>query len=320
VKVKLTARLASFLLLIALCPSPCHAQRCDNLGTKVTCKTLPKSGNLVVDDCIIEKPDVCHPRTQYPQITIAQGDVVDVQAWGCAQTGGKGLTWKDFVSPKGVDSDHLYFGQIWLKTDMGSKADIFPLRRFAPHSENLEFKVPVGAHSEVWVGYVDNHYDDNGYWNHDAGNPEQCNGTDEAWVDIHIVRSGLAALPPFSTSGPAPVDTTISVNLPAIQAGEGPAVFGESWPPLPGTVATLVKLRNPNQFSLDVLKPNRPSANCFSDPSSVVHLAPGQSTTDMQSLYNNMKPPLPVTILTCIENAASIPSIVPIEVTYEHAP
>ena len=319
---KLPARLVFFTLVFMLFPGSSQAQRCDNLGTSVVCKRLPQSGNLAIDQCIIKRPDVCHDHSQVPQITVAQGDVVDFAAGGCVQTGGQGLTWKDYVSPKGAGADHLYFGQFWLKTDTATQADIFPIRRFAPKSGTLELKVPVGAHAEVWLGYVDDIYGDNGYWGHDPGNPTQCSGNDDAFVDIRIVRSGLTPLPPFNHSTPShpPVDTTISVNLPAIQAGEGPAVFGESWPPLPGTVGTLVKLRNPNQFSLDLLKLGRPSANCFSDPSSVVHLGPGQATTDMQSLYNNPKPPLPVGILTCIENAASLPLIVPIEVTYEHTP
>ena len=304
-------------LATALSPGSSHAQRCDNQGTKVTCRRLPNSGNLIIDQCVIENPDVCNATSQYPQISIAQGDVVNVQAWGCAQTGGKGLTWKDYVNPKGVGADHLYFGQIWLKTDTASKANIFPIRRFASQG-NLEFKVPVGAHAEVWLGYVDDNYADNGYWNPDQGNPTQCGGSDKAFVEIRIVRSGLTALPPFSTTPVALVVT--SVNLPRVQTGEGPVAFGELWPPLPGAVGTLVKLKNPNQFSLDLLKLNHPSANCFSDPSSVIHLGPGQSTTDMQSLYNNPKPPLPEVILTCIENAANIPPNVPIEITYEHAP
>jgi hypothetical protein len=37
----------------------------------------------------------------------------------------------------------------------------------------------------------------------------------------------------------------------------------------------------------------------------------------MKALFNNPKPQLPVNIVTCIENAATIPSVVPIDVTYE---
>lgn len=103
--------------------------------------------------------------TKYPEVVIGQGDVVDIMAVGCVQTGGKGLTWKRYVDPSGPNSDRLYHGLIWLRVDPTTQ---FPVQRF-PRNGSKEFQIPKGIHAELWLGYEDDQFDDNGYMKPDPG-------------------------------------------------------------------------------------------------------------------------------------------------------
>jgi hypothetical protein len=66
--------------------------------------------------CTISEPVVTQHETVYPTVAFAPGDIVDVQADGCVQTGGLGDTWKRYVNPTGSGTDHLYHGLIRIPT------------------------------------------------------------------------------------------------------------------------------------------------------------------------------------------------------------
>ena len=51
--------------------------------------------------CTIDQPVITQHETVYPAVQFAPGDIVDVHADGCVQTGGWGDTWKRYVNPVG---------------------------------------------------------------------------------------------------------------------------------------------------------------------------------------------------------------------------
>jgi len=111
-----------------------------------------------------------------PGISLRRGDLVTVDANGCVQTGGSGSTWKRYVNPQGDNADHLYHGLL------GVLNAIKPDGTTMPNPVRIEdvrlqpwqpFWIPVAQ--PLRLGYEDDNYDDNGYWGHDDGNPEQCN-------------------------------------------------------------------------------------------------------------------------------------------------
>jgi len=196
---------------LAFVSSVCEAQHPDDPGAhyQVYCSSkgqIPTGNNgsqpRELDRCVITYPTVTQQWTDYPEVELRQGDAVSLQAYGCAQTGGHGLTWKSFTNPQGKDADHLYFGLFRVKTPQN---DIVAPRRFDPHDGWLgPYAMPTGIPLRLSVGYVDDVYSDNGYWGPDIGNPPQCSGSDRAYVLIDIVRSGLPALPWPGMSTPMP--------------------------------------------------------------------------------------------------------------------
>jgi hypothetical protein len=48
---------------------------------------------------VVDQPIVNESNTDYRMIELLPGDTVTVSASGCVQTGGKGQTWKDYVTP-----------------------------------------------------------------------------------------------------------------------------------------------------------------------------------------------------------------------------
>ena len=180
----------------------CKAGHPDDPGAhyQAACHPFPPPGTSR-DHCFIIFPTVTQDWTTYPEIQINQGDIVDISASGCVQTGGKGKTWKDFINPKGENADHLYFGLFRLRSPT---ATLVAARRFT-NPQSFEFRVPTGVAVQFDVGYVDDVYDDNGYWGHDEGNPPQCQSSDRVQVIVDIVRSGLPAIPWSTTPPPPPV-------------------------------------------------------------------------------------------------------------------
>jgi hypothetical protein len=150
----------------------------------------------------ISQPNVKQPTTDYPSVTFMPGDSVVVTATGCVQTGGIGKTWKRYVNPSGGDAERYYFGEIWIP---GATGVLVPIAGVI----NKTLTVPVGttnAGSHLRLGYTDNNYSDNGYYNHDDGTENQCYGTagEPAQVTLTITHNAGATGP--TTGDVAPFD------------------------------------------------------------------------------------------------------------------
>jgi Common central domain of tyrosinase len=128
--------------------------------------------------CRIDRPDVTVAHESYPSVVFQPGEYVTISADGCVQTGGVDKTWKDYVYPKGPNSDHLYYGLI-------SIAGVTP--GMVPLSSVVGFEgLPLASGGTLELGYEDDQYGDNGYWSHDDGTGDQCKNKGPASVTITI--------------------------------------------------------------------------------------------------------------------------------------
>ncbi|MEU1276065.1 hypothetical protein [Streptomyces sp. NPDC005799] len=134
------------------------------------------SGTTLPIDCTISEPVVTQHETTYP-FSFLPGDHVTVNAGGCVQTGGRGLTWKRYVDPAS-DSD-LYHGLITIP---GATGDLERLVNVVGRQY-----VVGGRGGSLKLGYEDDGYSDNGYTAHDNGTGNQCLNSVNAFV--HIVVS-----------------------------------------------------------------------------------------------------------------------------------
>jgi hypothetical protein len=75
------------------------------------CSDRTATGKIV---CTIKRPVVTQHETEYPKVVFAPGDIVEVNADGCVQTGGHGNTWKRYANPYGPAG--LYEGLIRIPT------------------------------------------------------------------------------------------------------------------------------------------------------------------------------------------------------------
>lgn len=135
----------------------------------------------------VGQPNVKHSSTNYTQIWLLPGDIINVAAGGCVQTGGKGLTWKRYVDPSGPDSDRYYHGLIQIK---GINAKLTRFRDFG-----MDKNYPVQTEGFVVLGYEDDGYSDNGYYAHDDGDNDQCRHVGPAWVIVSVGHHGVAPPP-----------------------------------------------------------------------------------------------------------------------------
>lgn len=139
----------------------------------------------------VSEPEVRRAQTPLP-IVVYKGDRVWIRAGGCVQTGGGGKTWKRYVNPSGPNSYRLYHGQIQIPGAVESLTNLDQLvggdgawsRMWTIGEGNQNF-----FPGEINVGYTDDGYGDNGYWGHDNGTEDQCNGVGSAWIDIYICRA-----------------------------------------------------------------------------------------------------------------------------------
>jgi hypothetical protein len=127
-------------------------------------------------NCTIIEPVVNQATAGY-QILFAPGDQVVVTASGCVQTGGSGLTWKNYVNPSGANSDKLYHGLIQL-----------PGTQMVRINTIVGKPLTVSQYGSLILGYEDNAYTDNGYSSPDNGTGNQCKGIGPAQVTITITR------------------------------------------------------------------------------------------------------------------------------------
>ena len=136
----------------------------------------------------IYNPIVNQEVTEYPTIRFQPNDSIKVNATGCVQTGGKGLTWKRYVNPSGPNSDRLYYGLIWIPGIVGAP---WPgLKRFKDIN-GTTFGAPANlstAQAYLRLGYIDDGYSDNGYVNPDKGTENQCVGQGNAQVTLVVTH------------------------------------------------------------------------------------------------------------------------------------
>ena len=132
--------------------------------------------------CRIDQPVVTQRVTDYGQVNFKAGDQVTVEAGGCVQTGGSGLTWKRYVNPSGPDSNRMYWGTISIP---GGTTGMVRLSDAIGKRWTVAPGVPDGE-AHLKLGYEDNDYGDNGYWEHDQGTENQCLGVGNAFVIITI--------------------------------------------------------------------------------------------------------------------------------------
>jgi hypothetical protein len=153
----------------------------------------------------IETPNVKQAQTSYQLITFVPGDTVSIDAGGCVQTGGSGLTWKRYVNPAGPNSDRLYHGLINIP---GVTNGFVRIQDFGLNTVHQIPKVlPTGvtpADLYLRLGYEDDGYSDNGYYSHDNGTGDQCKNSVDAFVVVSIGHAGAAPLSASSFAGISP--------------------------------------------------------------------------------------------------------------------
>jgi hypothetical protein len=158
--------------------------------------------------CRIDEPIVTQRTTEYRTIVFTPGDFVTVQAGGCVQTGGHGATWKNYVEPGGSDSRHLFSGLIWIP---GITAGLVRIGALTDRTVRVPLSFQSLPVSQMYLrlGYEDDDYSDNGYYDHDNGTDDQCRGIGNAYVELRIQHNPYP-VPGFdqnSPSGtPAPFD------------------------------------------------------------------------------------------------------------------
>lgn len=147
-------------------PPPSFDPRCSNRSA---------TGKFI---CTIQQPNVRKHETDYPNVVFAPGDVVDVYANGCAQTGGFGSTWKRYVNPSGPESGQYYHGLVRIPTAQENGGGLVRINTvIGRHIHVIGNGLPV-SQLYLHLGYEDEDYSDNGYSGHDDGTEDQCKITD----------------------------------------------------------------------------------------------------------------------------------------------
>jgi hypothetical protein len=169
------------------CQTPSNLPRgekeCDCIGTPIPpaptfdagCSDRTAQGKFT---CTIYQPIVTAHETGYPNVVFAPGDVVDVNANGCVQTGGLGATWKRYVNPSGPKSEQYYHGLVRIPTATETSGGLVRINTvIGKHLHVTGTGLPV-SQLELHLGYEDDDYSDNGYYSHDDGTDDQCKITD----------------------------------------------------------------------------------------------------------------------------------------------
>src|SRR6266542_422611 len=161
-------RLLALALFLALAVS-----RGDVQGMDPRCRDRTALGHFT---CTINRPDVRHSLTPYPNVVFAPGDNVRIRASGCVQTGGVGKTWKRYVDPR-PESEHLYHGLIRIPTATPGTG----LTRIKDVLGQVMVVSGAGLPPSeliLFLGYEDHEgdYGDNAYNDHDDGTEDQCKG------------------------------------------------------------------------------------------------------------------------------------------------
>jgi hypothetical protein len=178
----------------AQCVAQCE-QKCQPT-TPVAPLLDPRCGDRTATGkftCTIEQPVVTQPETVYSSVEFAHGDIVNVNADGCVQTGGWGPTWKRYVNPTGDGTDTKYHGLIRIPTSKPAGSGLVRIETVIGKLQTVTgTDLPV-SQLVLHLGYEDDNYSDNGYYSHDDGNDDQCkldspNYGGPAYVTITIYR------------------------------------------------------------------------------------------------------------------------------------
>lgn len=171
--------LVSILFLFSVVPFlPCQLAYAEDCPEQVIHTATP---NGLTERWQIICPNVKQRETIYSKIKFMAGERIFIQADGCVQTGGTGKTWKHYVNPRGPSALRYYFGLIRIN---GLTNGLEPISK----RYKKEWQLPLNA--TLSLGYSDDNYRDNGYYDHDDGIDNQCKGIEWAWVEIW--RTNLA--------------------------------------------------------------------------------------------------------------------------------
>jgi hypothetical protein len=183
---RLTVALALVALTLAAVPAASRAAECP----------IVLQGHQT---CLFEPP-VNVPQTD-PGFNFDAGSWVRIQADGCVQTHGSGLSWFRYVDPSSPADNH--FGSAGVLSRVGGPPTI-TLTALRDISPALRFRVTTP--SFLRLAYKDDAYDQNGYDAHDNGPGNQCLSTATQY------------------GGPAYVLLTVDPDAaPTVQAGQLPA-------------------------------------------------------------------------------------------------
>jgi hypothetical protein len=168
--------------------------------------------------CTISQPNVKEHESEYPKIAFAPGDVVEINANGCVQTGGLGKTWKRYVNPWGPNSDKYYHGLVRIPTATETGGGLVRINTVIGTRLHVSgVGLPVDQ-LYLHLGYEDDKYSDNGYYRHDDGTEDQCKITDgdpvsggPAYAVVTIYR-GVAPDPPQSDFNFDVLSGTVDAN------------------------------------------------------------------------------------------------------------
>jgi hypothetical protein len=144
----------------------------------------------------IDQPRVDLQSDPFPNITFKLGDSITLNAGGCAQSGGGGSTWKSYLGIEQTDAPY-YAGTVSVPGAIESG----PIGGAIHKTWRVTQIPPIVNRNDtsLTLGYLDDEYDDNGYYAHDNGNVNQCANVGPAWVEITItsgaVQKGLVWSP-----------------------------------------------------------------------------------------------------------------------------
>lgn len=179
-------------------PNSTGATNSDNGDTSAPCIITRTQVDANTIKIRIDRPVVNQPSYQYP-ITFQAGDRVTISdAGGCAQTGGKGDTWKRYVDPQGDEAGSIYYGGISIPGAPDPLLGNLPLddKRFlsvlghtvvVPDITGLPC-TGVSLPTNLTLTYKDENgeFYNNGYYSKDDGNG--CDVLPDAYVELTIVQ------------------------------------------------------------------------------------------------------------------------------------
>ncbi len=184
----------------AQCEQKCRPTRPPSPLLDPRCGVRTATGKF---NCTIDQPVVTQHETVYPTVQFAPGDIVEVKADGCVQTGGSGDTWKRYVNPTGGGTDTKYHGLILIPTAKPAGSGLVRIQTVIGKLQTVTGVGMPASELVLHLGYEDDGYSDNGYYNHDNGNDDQCktdgsNDGGPAHVTITIYRAVKPDGPPVS--------------------------------------------------------------------------------------------------------------------------